>query len=152
MSIDFSKLEAILASHPPVSASLIPVLQGVEEEFGYVSEEASRYVARKLQISPSKVYGILTFYAQFHLQPTGRNMLRVCCGTACHVQGADRLLNTIRDKLQINHSLTTSDNKFTLQEVRCVGCCSLAPVLMVNDDVHGKVTTDNLEDILNNVE
>ena len=153
MSLDLSKMDAILAAHAGHQGALIPVLQEVQAAFGYVPEEAVNYVGDKLNISPGKIFGVLTFYAQFHLQPCGRNVVRVCCGTACHVQGGEQLLHGIKEHLKLNSngSNTTDDGRVTLEEVACLGCCGLAPVMMVNNDVHGKLTKEKAEEIINHV-
>ncbi len=149
---DLSKIDNILKIHKDEQGSLIPVLQEVQAVFGYLPEAAIGHISRELRISESKVYGVLTFYAQFHTQPQGKNLLRVCCGTACHVQGGEQILDDIKETLKLNTNETSSDGKFTLQEVACLGCCGLAPVLMLNDDVHGKVTKYKAEEIINHVE
>jgi NADH-quinone oxidoreductase E subunit len=148
---DLSKIDNILKTHKDKKGSLIPVLQEVQAEFGYLPEAAIGHISKELKISESKIYGVLTFYAQFHTQPQGKNLLRVCCGTACHVQGGEQILDDIKETLELNTDETTPDGKFTLQEVACLGCCGLAPVLMLNDDVHGKVSKDKVEEIINYV-
>ncbi len=149
-AIDLSKIDKILAGHQAEPGSLIPILQEVQLEYGYLPEEAIDYIADGLKISASKIYGVLTFYAQFHTQPQGKNLLRVCCGTACHVQGGEQILDHIKANLQLNANETTEDGKFTLQEVACLGCCGLAPVLVLNDEVHAKLTNEKIEEIINN--
>jgi NADH-quinone oxidoreductase E subunit len=151
-TVDLSKTDKILAAHQGKTGSLIPILQEVQAAYGYVPEAAMRRVAETLKIPASKVYGVVTFYAQFHLKPRGRNVMRICCGTACHVQGGEQILSEIKDTLDLHSENTTSDGKFTLEEVACLGCCGLAPVLMLNDDVHAKLTKEKLAEIINNVE
>lgn len=148
---DLSKIDNVLNAHKDEQGSLIPVLQEVQSEFGYLPEAAIGYISRELKISESKIYGVLTFYAQFHTRPQGKNLLRICCGTACHVQGGEQILDGIKETLKLNTDETTPDGKFTLQEVACLGCCGLAPVLMLNEDVHGKVTKEIAEEIIYNV-
>jgi NADH-quinone oxidoreductase subunit E/NADP-reducing hydrogenase subunit HndA len=120
----------------------------VQAEYGYVPQEAVSCISQALSLSPSKIFGVLTFYTQFHTQPQGRNLLRVCCGTACHVQGGEQILEGIKQSLQLNPNHTTSDGKFTLQEVACLGCCGLAPVLMLNEEVQGKLTREKAAEII----
>jgi len=105
-------------------------------------------VARYLCISFSKVYGVATFYTQFHLQPRGRNVIKVCTGTACHVRGGGEVLRALQEELGIQAGQTTEDLEFTLETVACIGACGLAPVIMVNDDTHGRVTADKVKAIL----
>jgi NADH-quinone oxidoreductase subunit E len=150
-SIDLGKTDDILKAHRAEAGSLIPVLQAVQAEYGYVPEAAMERIAQALNIPASKVYGVVTFYAQFHTRPQGRNILRVCCGTACHVQGGEQILEGIKETLQLNPNDTTSDGKFTLQEVACLGCCGLAPVLMLNEEVHGKLTKEKVIEIIHHV-
>ncbi len=150
-TIDLKQVDNILEHFEKKSNSLIPVLQAVEEEFGWVSRDAADRVAGRLNLYPSKVYGVLTFYAQFHLKPRGKHVLKLCCGTACHVNGGERLNEKIQETLKIKPGETTDDYKFTYQEVACLGCCGLAPVLTIGENVHGKVKPDQLEGIINNV-
>jgi len=146
--IDSEQIDKIIAKYKPEAASLIPVLQAVQAKLGYVPEPAMEQIATRLNIPASKVYGVVTFYAQFHLRPQGRNILRVCCGTACHVQGGKQILESIKQSLKLSSDHTTPDGKFTLQEVACLGCCGLAPVLMLNEEVHGKLTKEKIEEII----
>ena len=150
-TIDVKQVEEILGGFEKKNSSLIPALQAVEEEFGWVSKGAADVVAEKLNIFPSKVYGVLTFYAQFHLKPRGKHLLRLCCGTACHVNGGAQLNDKIQETLNVKPGETTDDQKFTYQEVACLGCCALSPVLTIEDDVHAKVKPDQLERIINSV-
>jgi NADH:ubiquinone oxidoreductase subunit E len=151
-NIDLKQVEEILSGFEKKNSSLIPALQAVEEEFGWVSKDAADLVANTLNIFPSKVYGVLTFYAQFHLKPRGKHLLRLCCGTACHVNGGEQLNEKIQGVLQVQPGETTQDYKFTYQEVACLGCCAIAPVLTIGDNVHGKVKSDQLERIINSVD
>jgi len=151
-TIDLKQVEEILSGFEKKNSSLIPALQAIEEEFGWVSKDAADLVANTLNIFPSKVYGVLTFYAQFHLKPRGKHLLRLCCGTACHVNGGQQLNEKIQNVLQVQPGETTDDYKFTYQEVACLGCCGLAPVLTIGDNVHGKVKPQQLERILDSVD
>jgi NADH:ubiquinone oxidoreductase subunit E len=151
-TIDLKQVKEILIGFEKKNSSLIPALQAIEEEFGWVSKDAADLVANTLNIFPSKVYGVLTFYAQFHLKPRGKHLLRLCCGTACHVNGGQQLNERIQNFLQVQPGETTDDYKFTYQEVACLGCCGLAPVLTIGDNVHGKVKPQQLERILNSVD
>jgi NADH-quinone oxidoreductase E subunit len=148
--IDQSKLERILAKYKGQEGALISVLQEVQGEFGYVPEEAIEQIADALKLFPSQVYGVVTFYAQFYLTPRGRNTIKVCEGTACHVQGAKAVLSELKNKLGVKEGETTDDLKFTLESVRCLGTCFLAPVVMINHDYYGKLQPRDIKDILKN--
>ena len=149
-AIDESKLEQILAKYEGQEGALISVLQEVQGEFGYVPKEAIEQIADALKLFPSQVYGVVTFYAQFYLTPRGRNTIKVCEGTACHVQGAPAVLSELKTKLGVAAGETTDDLKFNLESVRCLGTCFLAPVVMVNQDYYGKLKPRDIEDILKN--
>ena len=129
-------------------SSAIPILQAIQHDYGYISKQQMQEVCAKTEIKENRIYGIATFYSQFKLSPSGENLIRVCKGTACHVRGADKLLEVISDELKIGVGETTNDNKFTLETVACLGCCSLAPAVMINNKVYGKLTADKLKEIL----
>jgi NADH:ubiquinone oxidoreductase subunit E len=138
-------LEKILTNYRNNEGNIITILQDVEETFGYIPEEAVNWFSKKLDIPASRFYGIATFYAQFHLKPRGRNIITVCRGTACHVKGSERLLNRVFIELDIPAGEDTSDDlKFTVEKVNCVGACGIAPVVIFNKEVHGKMTLDKL--------
>ncbi|MFZ5998142.1 MAG: NAD(P)H-dependent oxidoreductase subunit E [Nitrospirota bacterium] len=125
--------------------NVISLLQDTQEAFGYVPEEAVQWFSRELDIPLSRFYGVATFYAQFHLKPRGKNIITACCGTACHVKGSDRIIANLKRELNLNgDENTTEDRKFTLEQVACVGACSIAPVVIVNKKVYGKMTTDKM--------
>lgn len=147
--IDKDRLDRVISETlSEASGSLIPLLQEVQAEFGYVPEEAIFRIGDHLRISPAKVYGVLTFYAQFRLAPRGRNIIRVCRGTACHVQGGPSILRALENDLGIMSGETTPDLEFTLEEIGCFGSCSLAPVMVVNDDTYGRLVPDKALQIL----
>ncbi len=127
---------------------LIPVLQDAQEEYGYLPEVVLQEIASELGISYSQVYGVTTFYSQFHLEPRGENIVRVCMGTACHVRGGDEILDRFQAELGIEDGETTEDLNFTLESVACIGACGLAPVIMINEDTHGKLTPDDVPEII----
>ena len=140
------KLEGILTRYRENEGNLISILQDIETEFGYLREDAIYWVSERLDVPPAKFYGIATFYAQFHLKPRGKNVITACCGTACHVKGSERLISSLVKELEIPTGEDTSEDlKFTVEKVNCVGACSIAPVLIVNKTVHGKVTMDKLK-------
>ncbi|MCX7779501.1 MAG: NADH-quinone oxidoreductase subunit NuoE [Negativicutes bacterium] len=144
----FAQLDEMLAKYQGVKGALIPVLQEAQNMHGYLPKEVIERIAEKLDIPVSQIYGVATFYSQFHLNPRGRNIIRVCQGTACHVRGAKAVLKAIEDNLKIAAGGTTPDLKFTLETVACIGACGLAPVLMVNDDTHGRLTPEAIPEIL----
>ena len=144
----YPELDEILARYKGERGSLIPVLQEVQNVYGYLSREVIEAVAAGLKIPASNVYGVATFYAQFHLKPRGRHVIRVCQGTACHVRGAAKIMDEVEKELGIVPGETTPDLRFTLEPVACLGCCGLAPVMVVNDDTHGRLTPDKIAGIL----
>jgi NADH-quinone oxidoreductase subunit E len=122
---------------------LIPILQAVQEQYRYLPEEILTLVATALGLSPAKVFGVATFYSHFTLTPRGKYCIRICDGTACHVKRSDRLLDALREKLRLREGAsTTSDLLFTLETVSCLGACGLAPVIVINDEVHGQMTPE----------
>lgn len=147
-SAHFSQLDEILTKYEGAKGALIPVLQEAQHAYGYLAKDVVERIADKLQIPVSQVYGVITFYSQFHLNPRGRNIIRVCQGTACHVRGGKAILKALEDNLKVSAGETTPDLKFTLETVACIGACGLAPVLMVNDDTHGRLTPDSIPEIL----
>jgi NADH:ubiquinone oxidoreductase subunit E len=138
-------LEKIYEAHREHEGNIISLLQDIQNEFGYIPEDVVTWFSRRLDIPASRFFGIVTFYAQFHLQPRGKNIVTTCCGTACHVKGSERLLNGLVKELNLSGGEnTTTDREFTIEKVNCVGACSIAPVVIVNNKVHGKMTADNL--------
>lgn len=133
-------LERLLARYRNRRGALIPLLQATQEIFGYLPEGALVRIARSLRLSPAEVYGVATFYGQFRLTPVGKHLITVCHGTACHVAGADRISESLERALGIPTGGTTSDGLFTLRNVACLGCCSLAPVVMIDKTAHGRLT------------
>jgi len=140
------------ASREKRQAGLIPALQKVQEEEGYLSRAALERISRKMGVPLSAVYGVATFYAQFHLQPRGRHIIRVCMGTACHVRGGVRVLNRLVDRLGIGPGETTPDGRFTLERVACLGACSLAPTMMIDNETFGRLDPGRAEDLLERYE
>ena len=139
----FDKVDAILERFKGAKGALIPVLQEAQNAYGFLPKDVLARIAQTLEIPVSQVYGVVTFYAQFHLKPRGRNIIRVCQGTACHVRGAKGVLQALEDELHLTPGQTSADERFTLETVACLGACGLAPVMMVNDDTHGRLTPDN---------
>lgn len=138
-------LKEILERYKKNKGNIISILQDVEETFGYIPKEAVNWFSKKLEIPASRFYGVATFYAQFHLKPRGKNVITVCRGTACHVKGSERLISRLLIELAIPPDEdTTDDREFTIERVACVGTCSMAPVVIINKNVHGKTAADKL--------
>jgi NADH:ubiquinone oxidoreductase subunit E len=138
-------LEKILNDYHLNKGTIISILQDIENSFGYIPEEAVTWFSRKLDIPASRFFGTATFYSQFHLKPRGKNIITVCRGTACHVKGSERLINRLFMELDIPpDEETTPDLKFTIEKVNCIGACGIAPVTVLNKEVHGKMTLDKL--------
>lgn len=146
--VDLSLAEKVIDKYIDMPGNLMPVLQGVQDTYGYIPRVAADLIAERLNVYPSQIYGVLTFYAQFHLKPRGRYIIRVCVGTACHVQGAQRIVETFFDKLGIGHAETTPDLRYTFEKVACLGACGMAPLAMVNDDTYGKMTVQKVDEIV----
>ncbi|MDD2533866.1 MAG: NAD(P)H-dependent oxidoreductase subunit E [Eubacteriales bacterium] len=144
----FVELDAFIDGLEEKEGSLITVLHKTQELFGYLPKEIQLHVARKLDIPAAKVNGVVTFYSYFTETPRGEFIINVCMGTACFVRGAEELLKEIQDKLKIKAGQTSTDGKFSIDALRCVGACGLAPVVMVNGKVYGRVKKEQLDDIL----
>ena len=142
------QIDAILARYQGKKGSLIPILQEVQALYNYLPKDALEYIAARTGTPIAQIYGVVTFYSQFHLNPRGRNIIRVCQGTACHVRGGKVILQTIEKELGIKAGHTTEDLRFTLETVACIGACGLAPGMPVNEDTHGRLTPDKLSAIL----
>jgi len=138
-------LERILNEYLINNGNIITILQDIEKAFGYIPEEAVDWFSKKLDIPASRFFGAATFYSQFHLKPRGKNVITVCRGTACHVKGSERLINRLSIELEVPpEEDTTADLRFTVEKVNCIGACGIAPVTLVNHEVHGKMTLDKL--------
>ncbi len=142
------RLSRVLAPFKDQRGATIPVLQKIQEEYGYLPKELMADTARFLGITESDVFGVASFYAQFRFVPQGKNAIRVCHGTACHVRGSDRIQDAVEKELHITSGGTTEDHKFSLERVACFGSCALAPVMVVNKDVYGRMTSSKARDIL----
>lgn len=148
----FAELDEFIAQQKPGRASLIPVLHKAQDIFGFLPVDVQQHVADALDLPVSEVYGVVTFYHYFTMQPRGRHTINVCLGTACYVRGAKKVVESLRDELGIALGETTEDRRFSLTAQRCFGACGLAPVIMVNDDVHGRVSPKKLSSILDQYE
>ena len=142
------ELVAFIEANKNVDGPLMPIMQKAQELFGYLSMDAMTLIADELDIPVSKIYGVATFYAQFSLTPKGDNIIQVCTGTACYVKGAQAVLDEVIHQLGIKSGETTADGKFTIQDTRCLGCCGLAPVMTINEDVYGRMVPGQVKGIL----
>ena len=146
--LDLSKLEPVLRKFRGQEGAMIPVLQEAQGVYGYLPEEVLVYISRGLKIPLSRIYGVVTFYAQFYLTPRGRHTVRVCRGTACHVRGGKNIRKAVQQFLGIEENETTPDYKFTFETVACLGACALSPVLLVDKTYYGKLTPGKVEKVL----
>ncbi|MDR2422617.1 MAG: NADH-quinone oxidoreductase subunit NuoE [Deltaproteobacteria bacterium] len=147
--IDLVKLEPIFETYKNVArGSLIPVLQAAQDAYGYLPTLALETIAERMNAPISQIYGVVTFYAQFRLVPRGKHVIRACQGTACHVRNSSTILETLKSTLGVTAGGTTADLQFTLETVACIGACSLAPVMMVDNDAHGRLRPDRVPEIL----
>lgn len=142
------KLKQAIESHKDDPGAVMPVLQDAQEIYGYLPIEVQKMVAEGLNVPLEEVYGVSTFYSQFALSPKGKYNISVCLGTACYVKGSGDVLNKLTEILEIGAEECTPDGKFSLTACRCVGACGLAPVMMINDDVYGRLTTDQIQGII----
>ena len=145
-----SEIKKIVKQFKSKKGALISILQEVQKKYGYLSSDAISAVAEELKISENVIYGVATFYTQFKFTKPGKHQVKVCLGTACHVRGGHGLMETVERQLDIKHGETTKDSQFSLERVACMGCCALAPVMVVDDDIYGKITSTKVKNILNN--
>ena len=143
------EINAIINKYAGKKGSLIPLLQEIQRIQTYLSKDTMKYVAEKTGLKLAEIYGVATFYTMFRLKPQGQHIIRICKGTACHVSEANSIATTIRKELNLNgQEDTTENNLFTVMEVACLGCCSLSPVIMINNNTYGKLTPESIPDIL----
>jgi NADH-quinone oxidoreductase E subunit len=147
-ALDLSRLDNVFEKHQGEEGALIPVLQEAQGIYGYLSKEVLATIAKRLNIPLSRIFGVVTFYAQFYTTPRGRYTVRVCRGTACHVRGGKNVLKAVQQALGIGEGETTLDFKFTFETVACLGACALSPVLLVNKNYYGKLTPAKVEKVL----
>lgn len=145
----FDELEAFIDGLETTKGALIEILHKAQDIFGYLPRDVQLYVARKLGIPGAEVFGVVSFYSYFTTKPRGKHTISVCMGTACFVRGADKIIESLKEKLGIESNEITEDGLFTLRDVRCIGACGLAPVVMVDDKVYGRVKEEELDDIIN---
>lgn len=144
-----NKIESILSKYKQGEKSeLIEILNETQNQYGYIPEEAQGKIAEYLNLSRAEVYGVITFYSRFSLKPKGKYNISVCLGTACYVKGSQKIMDRLVERLKINQGETTKDGKFSIEEMRCVGACGLAPVFTVNGEVYGNATVQKLDQVL----
>lgn len=145
---DFTALYSYIDDVKEEPGNLMPIMQKAQELYGAIGFEVQKAISEKMEIPMSDIYGVATFYSQFALTPKGKHLISVCMGTACYVRGSDAILAELEDQLGVAAGETTSDNHFTLEATRCLGCCGLAPVIMIDDQVFGGLEPGDIEGIL----
>lgn len=150
--MDIPMVDKILGKFPEVKGNLIGILHEVQNHFHYLPEEELRYISKKTRIPITQIYSIINFYNRFSLKPKGENEICVCLGTACHVKGAEKVLDAISGNLNIQKGESTDDMRFSLEEVRCIGACSLAPAVVINEETYGQVSPKQVTTILKQYE
>jgi NADH-quinone oxidoreductase subunit E len=150
-NVDLSLLEDVLTSYAQVKGSLITILQKTQEIYGYIPIDAVYHISERTGLTPAKILGVATFYSQFRFQAVGKYLIMICKGTACYVNGAERIIEAVQEELGIGDNQTTADGLFSLSLVSCLGCCSLAPVMMINEDTYGSLTPDKVKQILRDI-
>jgi len=149
IEIDYMELDTIIEEQfNRDKENLIMILQEIQKKYNYLPQASLIYLSEKLDIPMSKIFGVGTFYSTFSLEPRGKHIISVCLGTACHVRGAEKVREKIQESLNLHDGQTTKDMRFTLESVRCLGCCSLGPVVRIDDDIHGRITSDMAGKIL----
>ena len=144
----YDELNAFIQTMKAEPGPLMPIMQKAQEIFGALPFEVQHFIAEKMDIPMSDIYGVATFYSQFALEPKGKHVIGVCMGTACYVKNAEPVLHRLQEELNIKAGQTTNDGLFTLEATRCLGCCGLAPVIMIDDQVYGRLVPDNIPRIL----
>lgn len=149
---DLSLLDDVLKEYGGVSSNLITILQKAQIIYGYLPKDVMYHIAQNVGVTPAEVMGVATFYSQFRLTPIGKYLIMSCQGTACHVNGSERVFAAISEYLGIGNGETTEDGLFTLEEVACLGCCSLAPVIMINGEAYGNLSPDSAVEVIKNIQ
>lgn len=148
---DFSLIESVLKEYADIPGSLITILQKAQDVYGYLPKDVIYHIAERCGTTPAEVMGVATFYSQFRLTPIGKYLIMSCQGTACHVNGSERVSSAVSEYLGIGNGETTEDGLFTLENVACLGCCSLAPVIMINGEAYGNLTPDKAIQVLKDI-
>lgn len=149
--VDIKLIEPLISKYKEKKGNLIPLLQGAQEMYGFIPKAIFEKLSRETGIPLSDMFGVATFYAQFRLSPVGKNIIKVCHGTACHVQNAKEISESLEEALKIKDGETTEDRFYTLESVACLGCCSLAPVMMIREQAYGKLTGTEAAKIVKNI-
>ena len=149
--VDLSLLKDVLDHYADIKGSLITILQKTQEIYGYIPIDAVYHISQRTGLTPAKIMGVATFYSQFRFQAVGKYLIMICKGTACYVNGAERIIEAVQEELGISDNQTTEDGLFSLSLVSCLGCCSLAPVMMINEDTYGSLTPDKVKKILRDI-
>jgi len=144
----WESFDNVMKNYTGAESQLIPLLQKLQEAYGYLPQDVIQRLSEKTGIFVSQIMGVVTFYSQFRLKPVGKNIVRVCFGTACHVNGAENIADAICRELNVELGGTTEDKMFTVESVACLGCCSLAPVIMINDETHGRLSPDSARNVI----
>lgn len=147
-AIDLSVVDSIVYKHNIEPGAVMPILQEIQNTCGYVPPEAVQRIAEHMNIPASEIYGIVTFYSQFRLEPLGKNLIKVCHGTACHLGGAEMVAETLAQASGAHEGETSPDGMFTVERVACLGCCSLAPCIMINEEIHGRLTPESVSKVV----
>lgn len=150
-AVDLTLLDGLLKKYAGKKGSMIPLLQGTQEIYRYIPKGAIKKIAETANLSESDIFGVVTFYSQFRLNPVGKHIIKVCHGTACHVQNANGISTALMNELNVEDGKTTEDRLFTLESVACLGCCSLAPVMMIGDETYGKLTGEKSVKIIRDI-
>ena len=150
-AVDLDLLNPLIKKYKGKRGNVIPLLQGAQDIYGYIPRVAFEKIAAETGLALSDMYGVATFYAQFRLKPVGKHIIKVCHGTACHVQNATEITESLEEALKIKDGETTEDRLFTLESVACLGCCSLAPVMMIGDQTYGKLTGNQAVKVVKNI-
>ena len=148
MEFDFEEIDTILDRHRRRKTSIIAILQDAQDKINFLPQDLLKYIAERLELPLSQVYGIATFYRSFSLKPRGKYLINLCLGTACHVRGAQRVLEEIKRRLKIDAGETTPDLKFSLETLNCVGACALGPVVIINGEYYGKMNSSKVRSVL----
>jgi NADH:ubiquinone oxidoreductase subunit E len=153
IEIDYMELDKIIEEDfNNDKENLIMIIQAIQRRYNYLPDPALKYLATSIGVPLSQIYGVATFYSTFSLEPRGRNIISICLGTACHVRGGERVRERIEGSLDLKDGETTDDMRFTLETVRCIGCCSLGPVVKINEDMHGNISSDQVDKIIDQYE
>lgn len=150
--VDLRLIDPFIEKYNNKKGNLIPLLQATQNTFGYIPKEAFIHLSEKTGLKLSDMYGVATFYAQFRLKPVGKHIIKVCHGTACHVQNANVVTDSLMEALKVNDGETTPDGLFTLETVACIGCCSLAPAMLIGNEVYGKLTGKSAVNVVKEIQ